>query len=97
MRENAETTKTRIVYDVSARERENTPSLNECLLTGPLLQSHLRSVLIRNRFHPVQSSPVHREQSASICTRSGAVPVSVERSYSTTLGNARISLPRKCQ
>ena len=53
VRENAETTKTRIVYDASARERENTPSLNDCLLTGPPLQNQLWSVLIRNRFHPV--------------------------------------------
>ena len=53
VRENAETTKTRIVYDASAREREDTPSLNDCLLTGPPLQNQLWSVLIRNRFHPV--------------------------------------------
>ena len=53
MRENAETTKTRIVYDASARERENAPSLNDCLLTGSPLQNQLWSVLIRNRFHPV--------------------------------------------
>ena len=53
VRENAEATKMRIVYDASARERENTPSLNDCLLTGPPLQNQLWSVLIRNRFHPV--------------------------------------------
>ena len=53
VRENAETTKTRIVYDASARERDNTPSLNDCLLTGPPLQNQLWSVLVRNRFHPV--------------------------------------------
>ena len=53
VRENAETTKTRIVYDASARERENTPSLNDCLQTGPPLQNLLWSVIIRNRFHPV--------------------------------------------
>ena len=52
VRENAQTTKTRIVYDASAREREDTPSLNDCLLTGPPLQNQLWS-LIRNRFHPV--------------------------------------------
>ena len=53
VREDAETTKTRIVYDASARERDNTPSLNDCLLTGPPLQNQLWSVLVRNRFHPV--------------------------------------------
>ena len=53
MKKNAETTKTRIVYNTSARACENTPSLNDCLLTGPPLQSQLWSVLIRNHFHPV--------------------------------------------
>ena len=53
VRENAETTKTRIVYDASARQREDTPSLNDCLLTGPPLHNQLWSVIVRNRFHPV--------------------------------------------
>ena len=53
IRESAETTKLRIVYDASARENQNSPSLNECLETGPPLQNHLWQVLIRGRFHPV--------------------------------------------
>jgi len=53
IRETAESTKVRIVYDASAREKESAPSLNECLETGPPLQNHLWSVLVRNRFHPV--------------------------------------------
>ena len=35
IRESAETTKLRIVYDASARQDESSPSLNECLETGP--------------------------------------------------------------
>ena len=49
----AESTKMRIVYDVSAREKETSPSLNECLETGPPLQNLLWSVLVRNRLKPV--------------------------------------------
>ncbi|XP_028415664.1 uncharacterized protein LOC114539027 [Dendronephthya gigantea] len=41
IKETSETTKLRIVYDASAREHENSPSLNECLETGPPLQNHL--------------------------------------------------------
>ena len=53
VREDAETTKIRIVYDASAREREDAPSLNECLITGPPLHNQLWSVIVRSRFHPV--------------------------------------------
>jgi hypothetical protein len=53
VRDSAETTKLRIVYDASARENEKAPSLNECLETGPSLQNLLWSVLVRNRFYPV--------------------------------------------
>ena len=53
VREEAETTKLRIVYDTSARAHSNAPSLNECLHAGPPLQNKLWSVLIRNRFHAV--------------------------------------------
>ena len=51
--ESAETTKMRIVYDASARASEKTPSLNECLETGPPFQNQLWDVLVRNRFHAV--------------------------------------------
>ena len=40
----AETTK-RLVYDVSARDHEAAPSLNECLHAGPPLQNKLWGVL----------------------------------------------------
>ena len=47
IRENAETTKMRIVYDASAKA----PSLNECLDAGrPSLQNQLWKVLVRGRF-----------------------------------------------
>ena len=53
VREEAETTKLRIVYDTSARAHSSAPSLNECLHAGPPPQNKLWSVLIRNRFHAV--------------------------------------------
>ena len=53
MRDSAESTKLRIVYDASARASENSPSLEECLNPGPPLQNHLWNVLMRARFHPV--------------------------------------------
>ena len=53
MREEAETTKLRVVYDASARAHDNAPSLNECLHAGPPLQNKLWSVLIRSRLHAV--------------------------------------------
>ena len=53
IRENAETTKMRIVYDASARANDTAPSLNECLDTGPPLQNQLWKVLVRGRFYAV--------------------------------------------
>ena len=53
VRESAETTKMRIVYDASARANPKVPSLNDCLETGPPLQNLLWNVLVRNRFHAV--------------------------------------------
>ena len=41
IRENAESTKPRIVYDASARENSRSFSLNDCLETGPVLQNLL--------------------------------------------------------
>ena len=53
IRESAESTKLRIVYDASARAHSAAPSLNDCLNPGPPLQNQLWSVLVRSRFHPV--------------------------------------------
>ena len=53
IRESAESTKLRIVFDASARSNEKSPSLNDCLETGPALQNLLWDVLVRNRLKPV--------------------------------------------
>ena len=53
VRESAESTKIRIVYDASASESSQHPSLNDCLHPGPPLQNLLWSVLVRARFYPV--------------------------------------------
>ena len=53
IREEAETTKVRVVYDASAKANANSPSLNDCLETGPPLQNLLWSILVKTRFQPV--------------------------------------------
>ena len=53
IRESAESTKLRIVFDASARSNEKSPSLNDCLETGPSLQNLLWDVLVRNRLKAV--------------------------------------------
>ena len=53
IRDEAESTKLRVVYDASARERVDQPSLNDCLQPGPPLQNLLWNILVRVRFHPV--------------------------------------------
>ena len=52
IREQAESTKLRIVYDASARASTESPSLNDCLEVGPPLQPLLYDVLVRNRMKP---------------------------------------------
>ena len=52
-RKNAESTKLQIVYDASARESGNKPSLNDCLHPGPPLQNLLWSVFVKTRFYPI--------------------------------------------
>ena len=51
IRENAATTKMRIVYDASARAKDTAPSLKECLETGPPLQNQIWRMLFRGRLH----------------------------------------------
>ena len=52
----AETTKLGIVFDASAKESSEQPSLNECLYPGPPLQNHLWNILVRARFYPILST-----------------------------------------
>ena len=51
-REGAETTKLRVVYDMSAKPSRESPSLNKCLEKGPSLQNLLWKILVLNRFKP---------------------------------------------
>ena len=50
MRDQAESSKLRIVYDCSSKANDQVPSLNDCLETWPSLQPLLFDILIRNRF-----------------------------------------------
>ena len=53
IRESAESTKLRIVYDASAKANNSTVSLNDCLETGPPLQNSLYDILVRSRMRPI--------------------------------------------
>ena len=53
LRESAESTKLRIVYDASARTYESAHALNVCLEIGPPLQNQLWKVHLRGRFYTV--------------------------------------------
>ena len=52
IRQNAESTKLKVVYDASAKS-ESGYSPNDCLEEGPSLQNKLWDILIRTRFRPV--------------------------------------------
>ena len=67
--EKAETTKLRIVYDASARATTNSPSLNECLNSGPSLQNKLWDILIQQRMFPVMLSADIRQAFLQIRVR----------------------------
>ena len=53
VRQDRETTKLRVVYDGSAREKDGSPSLNDCLLTGPNYVPMLFDILLRFKTYPV--------------------------------------------
>ena len=51
IREDAESTKMRIVYNCSTRQNTESPSLNDCLEIGPPLQPLIFDILLRNRMN----------------------------------------------
>ena len=51
IRDQAESTKMRIVYDCSAKSLSQVPSLNDCLEVGPSLQPMIFDILLRNRLN----------------------------------------------
>ena len=53
IRESAETTKPRIVYNASSKPIKKSASLNDCLEAGPPLQNSIWDVLIRSRFKSI--------------------------------------------
>ena len=53
VRQDRETTKIRVVYDGSARDKNESHSLNDCLLTGPNYVPMLFDILLRFRTYPV--------------------------------------------
>ena len=53
VRESAQSTKLRVVYDASAKPSPESPSLNDCLYAGPPLQNKLWQILVRARSFPV--------------------------------------------
>ena len=53
IRENAETTKLRVVYDASCKDRKTGVSLNSCLHVGPSLTPMIFDVLLRFRANQV--------------------------------------------
>ena len=53
VRESAQSTKLRVVYDASAKVTPDSPSLNECLYARPPLQNKLWEILLRARSFPV--------------------------------------------
>ena len=53
VRESAQSRKLRVVYDASAKDSPECPSLNDCLYAGPPLQNKLWEILVRARSFPV--------------------------------------------
>ena len=52
IREGAESTKMRMVYDCSAKRNPQSPSLNDCLEVGPPLEPVIFDILLRNTMKP---------------------------------------------
>ena len=53
IRESAETTKLRIVYDASSKPTKTSVFLNDCLEMGPPFQNSMWDLLVRSQFKPI--------------------------------------------
>ena len=53
IKESAETTKLKILYDTSSKPTKNSASLNDCLEMVPTLQTSVWDILVRSRFKPI--------------------------------------------
>ena len=53
VKQSAESSKIRIVFDASAKADDKSPSLNDCLETCPSLQNLIWDILVRNRMQAV--------------------------------------------
>ena len=53
IKQSADTTEVRIVFDASVKENSKAPSLNQCLHNEQSLQPLLHNVLVRSRLKPI--------------------------------------------
>ena len=95
VRETAESTKLRIVYDASARVWSGAPSLNECLNTGPPLQNKLWSVLVRGRFDPVAVTGDIKKAFLQVSGGSSESRIQVRRDWSEERAEGKLGERRE--
>ena len=75
IRETAETTTMRVVYDCSAQGAKDAPSLNDCLEPGPALQNKIYDVLVHGRSHSVAFAGDMRQAFLQVRIREGECDV----------------------
>ena len=66
-RQDAFTTKLRVVFDASSKEEKSLPSLNECMYVGPPMDSAIIDILLRFRVYKVGFSCRYRESFFEYC------------------------------
>ena len=89
----------RIVYDASSRATPNSPSLNDCLYPGPVLQNKLWDILIEERGYPVilagdirKAFFIHESELDALCFHWRADAHSEIDTYRFTSKNRRLHI-----